>query len=95
MGNVRYGTRQSDREPPILSNQLQQNLCNPIRAKPQVGIGFVNVVVSLWLLCLIVGEEDCLIVWKCVVFDCLRRRMFDCFSFLFGSVSLLLFSFLL
>mgnify|MGYP007088586214 CR=1 FL=1 len=33
--------------------------------------------------------------WKWVVFDCWRRRLFDCFSFLFGSVSPSLFSFLL
>ena len=49
---------QSTLETLIRSQQLQQNLCNLIRAKPQVGLGFVNFVVSLWLLCLIVGEEE-------------------------------------
>ena len=42
----------------IRSQQLQQNLCDPIQAKPQVGLAFVDFVVSLRLLCLIVGEEE-------------------------------------
>ena len=48
----------SSNSDPIRSQQLQQNLCDPIRAKPQLGLGFVDFIVSLWLLCLIVGEEE-------------------------------------